>query len=387
MMRWLNRVLPTPLLLVVLIYFLLYGGVVFWIVSLEMQFGRSLDPNGKKQLVGLCLPGLAVYGIWRVLQFHPFTNAAYRVWLRTVPWTTGQALPFGPVHWALQDGVVVGAAVLLSWRPAGLHAWLVVLCFAICYLAALSLILFLTQARPWGYVTLLGIGWIICMHDSLVGSALAIAFAYGAGLAGLRASLRRFPWGDDHRDFQAAQNKARANANSDADLGWPLKQIAPRLAVTKTRVPALDALCVGLVASWLLFVVLSLVSSVADRREASLMVAQLTLLAVPAVRIGVYLFRHASPASPLARLATGRLLIPGYDVLFVPSILAWSAGLSCLGLLPWLPEDASIYVSPLLVFLVLSICLALEPNLADWQLTGQHSLRCLRESSNDIKVG
>ena len=52
MMRWLNRVLPTPILLVVLIYFLLYGGFVLWIVSLEMRMGGSIGVDFKNIRAG-----------------------------------------------------------------------------------------------------------------------------------------------------------------------------------------------------------------------------------------------------------------------------------------------------------------------------------------------
>jgi hypothetical protein len=385
MMRWLNRVLPAPMF--PLACLLLYGGVVLWIVVLEMQAGSSMDSSIKKRLVGLCFPGIAAYGIWRVFEFHPRLNASYCTWLKTVPWHGSQPLPFGPVHWVLQDAVIVGAAVLLSWLLAGPHAWVVVVCFAACYLAALSLSLFLTQARLWGYMTLIGVGGILYLHDSTLASALAMILAYAAGRAGLRASFRQFPWGNEQPDARPTQNKAGANTNSDSDLGWPLRQIAPRVAATKIHVPALDAVLIALVMSWLFFAMLSLGPNEGERREVSILLAQLTLFTVPAIRIGIYMFRHASPVSPRARLATGRILIPRYDVLFVPSTLAWSAGLACLWLLSLLPENAAIYVSPVIVFLAFSLCLALEPNLADWQLTGQHGLRNLREASTDIKVG
>ncbi len=79
------------------------------------------------------------------------------------------------------------------------------------------------------------------------------------------------------------------------------------------------------------------------------------------------------PISLLGRIATGRLIIPGYDM----ALLAPLAPILAAGVLP----DAATAVGipmvigyPVAAGVVIWLALALPPRRTDWQLTGHHRI-------------
>src|SRR4051812_5962915 len=61
----------------------------------------------------------AFYGMHRAFSFHPFYQSDYRKWLELSPWTVRKALPLAPVELAWEDGILLGALMLVSLtRPA-----------------------------------------------------------------------------------------------------------------------------------------------------------------------------------------------------------------------------------------------------------------------------
>ena len=67
--------------------------------------GREL-PGGAKLILFVAV----LYGVFRVLYFHPALRPGYRQWLQTAPWSWRDPLPLGPLYVVWQDLIV--AAVL-----------------------------------------------------------------------------------------------------------------------------------------------------------------------------------------------------------------------------------------------------------------------------------
>jgi hypothetical protein len=98
-------------------------------------------------------------------------------------------------------------------------------------------------------------------------------------------------------------------------------------------------------------------------------------IVMPAVigRLWIYLYGYVPPISVFGRIATGRLVIPGYDVVLVaPLTIGLVAGvlprtLSAIGIAP-------LIAYPLAASVVTWLALALPPRREDWQLTGHHRI-------------
>ena len=102
-----------------------------------------------------------------------------------------------------------------------------------------------------------------------------------------------------------------------------------------------------------------------------LYVILLYLLAV--ARLLIFMGDYRPPVSISGRLATGRLLLPGYDKAFLPSIFAVLAGYA----MPML--FAQLAVPPIgafsaSIFVVVLLLLTLKPTLREWHYTGHHRL-------------
>jgi hypothetical protein len=104
------------------------------------------------------------------------------------------------------------------------------------------------------------------------------------------------------------------------------------------------------------------------------------------IRLLVYLDGSAAPISLLGRLATGRLVIRGYDSVFAAPLLALWAGvgvpivLLSFGVGPMEAGSAA---------LALSVLLALKvgPNLREWRLAGGQRLTSPLGSKAVTKTG
>jgi hypothetical protein len=90
-------------------------------------------------------------------------------------------------------------------------------------------------------------------------------------------------------------------------------------------------------------------------------------------RIFVYLVGYFPPISTMGRVFTGRLIVPGYDVIFLAPLISV---VTALALMAWMKDQGfgggAVAASGMTVFFL--IILNSGPSLSKWRLTGSHRL-------------
>jgi hypothetical protein len=364
MTRWL-RVVIAPSLLFVL---LLLGWLPYAVVGTAWWAFLGEPPNREVRDLAVTVLGMCAlaYGVYRAVRFHPAARAGYAAWLAQTPWTPAKPLPDGPVLLAWQDIPVLALLIGPAWLALGPEAWPLVPAFALAYLFTLAVLVHKAGERAAAYLTWFGIGGMVLLAH-LPAAVLAVAAGtYAVAAVGFRRSLERFPWlpGDDE--------KARLQAFVAQGLQWPFDRLAPLAPPPLLR--SWEGPVCGLLAAWGLFAVGfeldRLPPNIRGEKMSGLVEYSpaLVLCLAAALRVGIYMYTHLPPISLLGRLATGRLIIPRYDVIFVAPLLAMVA--SPAGLFAfqevWLPGYAG---SAIGAGLAVGILLTAGPDRVRWQLT------------------
>jgi hypothetical protein len=368
-------VMPPILVIHSFIFFYLMAEAVFFLMRLNPRVGRVPPNNGPPTLV-LFLAAV-LYGVSRVVVFHPVFRDAYRTWLESTPWTSHKPLPHGPIELVWQDGLVIGALILLCATqpvPLAIRLLCVFLLTNIC-----MLILSLTMAgdAAFAYATAFTLGLAVWFWHNSLACVAALAGVYLIAYEGLRRSLARFPW-----------VKPKALHISDGDIrfesgprrepcGWPYDRMMGEVVEVRT-LARIDAILNSILATWWLLVLISLVRDIDDRNFVAAGAFALAMIAAPGIRLYKYLAGYGSPLGLWARLLTFRWIVPGYDQVFVGPLCAVVAGPVTLALLK------SYSVPPAICFTaasgaVILVALVTPPDLQRWRLTGQHRLAPITE--------
>lgn len=357
MIRWQRLVLPPwwAVALAGAIYFSLevFCLVVEW--RLRAPF-YSMDVDG---LFLHLMKVLAVtYAVFRVWAFHPALRPAYFRWLSQTPWTEKKPLPLGPIHLVWQDVLLVSIAVGLCWPRTGIDSLAAVNVFIACYLAILGFAHAFTGQKAWAYPIAFVLGLMIFLARSPLFYLFGV-LAYIIALLGLRASLARFPW------HEVPHFQPRFWSATDwKSVGWPFG----RLGTGRSNQLALnDVILIGLLFGWLVFVV-AFNLGIYD-----------PFIVIPFIIIGAmfrtlfYCVGYASPLSLAGRIALGRLIIPGYDKVFIAPLLT----LVVLAVTNTTSLGSGInHLIAVSIGLTVSlwILLGMGPSLDSWRLTGNHRI-------------
>lgn len=322
MIRWLRLVMDPGRLAEVL----LAAWLPTALIALAHVFTNDGWPDPRELRLGLPALLLAAFGwgVYRVYQSHPLARPGYADWLARSPWAAGQPLPDGPVHLVLQDVVVLVPFAGPAWAVFGDAAAVLLLkLFAVGYLAWLGLLLAFTGPRLFAYLVLAGTAGLVDLDDPVQLLATA-AGVYVVGLVGLRHSLDRFPW-----DVTLSQSARAAKAEA-TQTGWPFARLGP--APPPERFPRWEAAAVAATAGWWVFALADVAGRWGQRRGDPELAAGFVLLVlgygtlfVAIGRLNRYLNGYSSPLSLLGRIATGRLVIPRFDVVYVAPLLAGAA--------------------------------------------------------------
>jgi hypothetical protein len=353
---------PPMYVVVVAIFYGLCDLLLLWLENRLRQAGS--DP-GLLQLRanlgnGLVLATL-LYGAQRVYRFHPRHNSSYRQWLEQSPWTCRLPLPLGPVSFAWQDALLIGVTTLVGATRWEVHPMVPFCAFAAGF-AFTSCVAMMHSESPLILITAILVGlpaMILCTDQPALALFVAIVVLSIAHV-GLWQSLARFPW-------------PRKDPEPDLLIvGPPFNRLGPVL--WKSRIPRGLGLHIGLLGGWWLFAI-ALSMDGLERADIHGLLGALSYVGIFAGlgRCAVYCSYYHSPLSLLGRLATGRLIIPRYDYVFVPPIAAALAAVS----VPWLcvrigaPPDLALWLS---ITITTALITELGPSLADWRLTGAHSM-------------
>jgi hypothetical protein len=103
------------------------------------------------------------------------------------------------------------------------------------------------------------------------------------------------------------------------------------------------------------------------------------------IRIFVYIIAAKPPVSIFGRMATGRLILPRYDHVFLAPIATVAAALAMVQIGVRIPMLASLWVG-LTVAIVVATLLCLGPTISSWRLTSQSRLTTSEQSRDHVRT-
>jgi hypothetical protein len=357
----------------------------FWLIGLSVpEPARSTFDT--EQVIGCrsVILGFAAgfYAAFRLVRFHPACSPLYAGWLKLSPWTASRPLPAGPVHPVWQDAAVVGALTAIAiWHHVS--ALLPVTIFIFIYLAGFTFVLAYT--RRWGPCLILGFLWPALMFPGVAPIPPSAPVLPAAGIAaaiicviwyGHRQSLRAFPWEFikvSSRPLAQAEIRIRgvgtpSGSGTQYHLGWPYLMLSP-----KVRPPAISQrtnLALGTLAGWWSFCVIK----ASDMDPSSGGVVLVFAIVAALIRLAVYTIGVAAPFNIWGRLATGRIVVPGFDKVFVTPLAVVVAAI--IGNILINHSGTWYAVTESAVIAVLWwVLFGGGPTLRSWALTGQFRFR------------
>jgi hypothetical protein len=384
-LRWSALWPPAPMVAVfVIIYGILEAGL--WAIEHAAGNLRSeISTMPEIRNIRLVILGGAagVFALYRLWRFHPACNLGYAAWLKSSPWNPEKPLPLGPVHLVWQDAVTIGVLAGIAHWHAHVDPAMPAVVFGVTYLVAMTLLLLFT--RTWMPCLVLGFLWPALSLPLLRGlpslgifAAIILVIWYGH-----RQSLRSFPW---PRGGAAAADSppprparswleieiripvmSSAPAAQTSSLGWPAQWLSPKVGNAPVSAPT--SLALSAVFGWWTYcaiVGLGFPPSAAG----------LLFFAVVAaiLRLGIYCAGVVPCFNLWGRLASGRIIVPGFDQVFVTPLivifLATAGGVLVRHAGAWAPAITAL-VMGLLWFALLSG----GPTMRAWVLTGQHRYR------------
>jgi hypothetical protein len=328
------------------------------------------------ELLLLIVLGFGVlYAAYRIASFHPAFRADYYEWLSGTPWTSRKPLPLGPIHLVWQDALLLAIAFALAWPRADGLAIVVVQGFLLAYLLCLGFTHYFTGQKAWGYAVLFGVGFMILFARALPMFFGTASLVYGIAYLGLRAALAAFPWQERtvpkqtlQTDMRFGQKRAKPDEKA---LGWPYDRLGPERR-DDIAVPWDFKLVFGVLMGWWLFVVHSQLR-IAGAASDGYVSYYWFLFGGMVYRLAAYCNGYMPPLDLHGRLATGRLIIPGYDQVFVAPLFALGVGVAAWYVPLWFDIDP-LYVTSVAFVITWWILFAMPPSLKTWRLTGNHQI-------------
>jgi hypothetical protein len=375
-MRFRRRVflVPTPIWVGLALVFGPIGYLKWRLISAGMR--TTIEPMRELGLVAdkLLLFCAFCYAFCRAFADHPVWNKGYRDWLKLTPWAPGKRLPLGPVHLVWQDAVALAAFLGLAFVNRSFHPSVVLVAFAFPYLLLTTWSLATGEAGRWSLLILAGLPAVLLRSVTGWWDVLVLALLVPFAQLGTSQLLRRFPWKAGGRIEESSSGESPRDARRwKASAGGMFEALGPVPPQTPTRLwaAAVGSALVG----WWAFAGLQMVwpAEVPTAPIAQGIVVMGGLL-LGFIRWATYASAYGAPITFRGRLATGRLVIPGYDkILLAPiCLVATGAVLPGLALRFGLGVPGTIGLGiAVLLFLVAT----LPPALGEWKLTGNHHLR------------
>jgi len=393
LIHWMRLVVPRFEL--VLIFFLFAG---FLEALNALIVVNQWDVDDKFYFVRLVLYSLfaLIYGVYRAVVFHPRVNTEYGKWLASTPWTSRLPLPAGPIHLVPQDLVVL----MLIWglnHEFSLRSLAIFVVFLSSYQFILALIHLELDEWRLGYAVGLGLGTelFFIRHQEV---QLPIAMAcYVLNWIALQRTLRRFPWASTSipmlKELNSKEQKTQIH------LGFPHNVLAPK--PVKLYIPRHHAICLPILIGW--WQLAGLWGADREARIGCLMFPLCGLIAMMFVQGVVGTLGYRSPIDLWGRICTGRIIIPKYDCVWVPSLVALAIGMPLYWLAlatetqnKWVgpafsPDQTTLLMlqaslGPLATTCMLLALLNIGPGIDEWRLTGQHRIVPVKIRSEFIEI-
>jgi hypothetical protein len=271
--------------------------------------------------------------------------------------------------------LVLGLGFLLLQHAAKLEIGWLFAAFAIPYLGVLMLACATTYAVGYAYAIAFGLALAVWLRLPSIASVAVLIALYPIAMLGVRRSLNCFPWGS--RSTTSLQDYL--NQWFAARAGWPYVDLAPGKSFA--RMPWRDALVLPWLASAWLVALASNLELIGDRRVCIGMGSILMVIAATTVRWLIYVGEFHPSMGLFARIATGRLLIPRYDRVWIPFLLGWAIVLLQIRYLR--PAEVT---GPIALAIGLTIQFGMGPSLKTWALTSPHRLHMVRGRSEMVEL-
>jgi hypothetical protein len=324
-------------------------------------------------------------GMRRVMGFHPIYDNAYKRWLELTPWTSRKPLPLGPIALTWGDGLYMATVILLSSTQPEPRSMQLLCIFLLSHLLALLPTLW-TGSWAIGYTTAAGLGLAVRFFNAPAACLATATLVYLLAYEGLRRSLGRFPWTPRLPQPSADNVLADPVVAQLAQIGWPYGQMLGEVRDARP-LSRPDALLGCMLLSWWIDCIAALFPE--PRQQFGYFgIVSMVIIAVPIIRLVIYVRGYAPPLTLWARIRLFKLILPGYDRIFVGPVCSLLAGPMTLALLTSLGVPFDIGYSVALGMMVL-VALLTPPSLRRWRLTGGHRMvsTISQASSLYVRVG
>jgi hypothetical protein len=258
-------------------------------------------------------------------------------------------------------------------HTAGEPSLLLIFGFFFVHELAIAATLLFTGDRWLCYGLLLCLGIALRFaKTSVVGIAIVLAI-YPLVYWAIMKSLARLPWGTkdaSHHELLKV-DFAETAATARPKLGFPYQFLAPKQ--TSPSISVAEGTAISLLAGGWAYAFLSLCPNAELRTEWSTIVCIAPASIASLFRFIRYCGNYWPPISLLGRLATGRLIVPRYDKVFIAPLLSFLV--LFVGMTLSMPDrSVGTWELPLVMTICLWLNLNLGPNLQAWRLTGGHRL-------------
>ncbi|MEP3478621.1 MAG: hypothetical protein ABJZ55_05190 [Fuerstiella sp.] len=339
---------------------------------------------------GLLVCSAMLFGVYRVLWFHPLVYSDYLEWLKMTPWQKGVSLPLGPVKLCLWDAVILGGLMLLLMdgriislpSTPRLSPLAVVGSFLMGYIASLVVVAWLSDQRILAYIASALQAMTIGFAPWPIVSLCFLLASLAVAMMALSAGWEEFPWDDVRearkdwkRKFQSGSAKSgQLMTENDApdkipasELGWPFSVCSP--VAEPVRLGQFERCQIAsLIGIWCLNI-----SQLNFHERVFLGGYGMLLFYVTggllATRLASTFSQHAPPISLAGRLATRQFIIPRYDapifaslgVLLVPCVMGMVS--------TWFFDWPLRWTGPVILTCTLWAHILIGPHADSWKLT------------------
>ncbi len=312
---------------------------------------------------------LGFYGFWRVLRFHPFFKR-YLMQLTLSPWQAGKPLPYGPVHLCWIDAIVLTLFILLEILCPVLHWTLPLIAFFAGYNLGLFFSLFMTKQVNHILLYLLFAPFFIYLYSNInITLACLVGLTFFSQWTMYRY-FKQFPWNTPWWTENPIE-KFKKEALRRRVIRWPFRELCNTKAESNTLTQ--HVVTVIFVFWWTHTISWFFIHS--DPEITPEIIAPYYIIAfigIPFIRLVAYLV-YRPPISLFGRFATGQLIVPGYDKIFIAPIILILVGIFVPGLFSRLgiPE---LIACELNLSLLLFLAIQLPPSYEKWHYTGQYHI-------------
>jgi hypothetical protein len=338
---------------------------------LPWRYGLAEELDAATQIRDVCLlMASGWYGLCRAYGKHPYFNSDYRHWLELTPWTVAKPLPLGPLQLAWQDAIVLGLLALAMYDPIWSRSQLVT-AWLLGYGLLIANSLWTLGFWRHGCGVLFLLGLMIRLQPWLWPWMAATGVLLAVLHHGIDRMLARFPWDPDRLGLLSRYQPGLRTQRSEEPLGWPHAVLGPG-ALKNLRISYRDGVAVSLLTGWWLYAVTANAPP-QERAGANVPIILGGVLGCVGFRLLRYLMQHRPSQSRWGMLCNGRVIAPGFDIVFVAPLLTVIAPLIVITVMrPFGDIALAGPVGPVAVSAAMLVALNAGPSYADWALTGDH---------------